>query len=43
MLDAGWSIQEINAALDHKDLSTTEHYLRSIRDEELDEQHEDLF
>jgi site-specific recombinase XerD len=43
MLDAGWSIQEINAALDHKDLSTTEHYLRSIRDDELDDQHEDLF
>jgi len=43
MLDAGWSIQEINAALGHKDLSTTEHYLRSIRDDELDEQHADLF
>jgi site-specific recombinase XerD len=43
MLDAGWSIQEVNAALDHKDLSTTEHYLRSIRDDELDDQHENLF
>lgn len=43
MLDAGWSVQEINAALDHKDLSTTEHYLSSIQDDELDEQHAELF
>jgi site-specific recombinase XerD len=38
-----WAVQEINAALGHKDLSTTEHYLQSIQDDELDEQHRDLF
>lgn len=43
MLDAGWSIQEINAAFGHKDLSTTEHYLQSIQDDQLDDQHRDLF
>jgi len=43
MLDAGWSIQEINAAFGHKDLSTTEHYLSTIQDDQLDDQHRDLF
>jgi integrase len=43
MIQAGWSLQEIQAALGHSSISTTEHYLRSVRDEELDEKHEDLF
>lgn len=43
MMEAGWSLQEIQAALGHSSISTTEHYLRSVRDEELDDKHEDLF
>ena len=43
MMVQGWSLQEIQAALGHSSISTTEHYLRSVRDEELDDKHEDLF
>jgi integrase len=37
------STAEIQTALAHGSVSTTEQYLRSLRDEELDEQHADLF
>lgn len=43
MMQADWNLQEIQAALGHSSISTTEHYLRSVRDEELDDKHEDLF
>jgi len=43
MMQAGWSLQEIQAALGHSSISTTEHYLRSVRDEELDDKHEELW
>jgi len=43
MMEQGWSLQEIQAALGHSSISTTEHYLRSVRDEELDDKHVDLF
>jgi integrase/recombinase XerD len=42
-MDGGWTLQEIQAALGHKQISTTESYLRTLRDDELDEQHRDLF
>jgi integrase len=43
MMEQGWSLQEIQTALAHESISTTEHYLRSVRDEELDDKHEDLW
>lgn len=43
MMETGWSLQEIQAALGHASISTTEHYLRSVRDEELDDKHEELW
>jgi len=43
MMEQGWSLQEIQAALGHQSISTTEHYLRTVRDEELDDKHEDLW
>lgn len=43
MMEQGWSLQEIQAALAHKSISTTEHYLRTVRDEELDDKHENLW
>lgn len=43
MMEQGWTLQEINAALAHESLETTEKYLRSVRDEELDDKHEDLW
>ena len=43
MMEQGWSLQEIQAALGHASISTTEHYLRSVRDEELDDKHEELW
>jgi hypothetical protein len=36
-------LNAVNAAFGHKDLSTTEHYLQSIQDDQLDDQHRDLF
>jgi integrase len=43
MMQQGWNLQEIQAALGHESISTTEHYLRTVRDEELDDKHEDLW
>lgn len=43
MMEQGWSLQEIQTALAHESISTTEHYLRTVRDEELDDKHEDLW
>lgn len=43
MMEQGWNLQEIQSALGHSSISTTEHYLRSVRDEELDDKHEDLW
>lgn len=43
MLEEGWDLHQIQAALGHKSLSTTETYLRTVRDEELDDLHEGLW
>jgi len=43
MASAGWELRKISAALGHKSVSTTEQYLRSLKDDELDEDHEALF
>lgn len=43
MLKEGWNLHQIQAALGHKSLSTTETYLRTVRDEELDDLHEGLW
>jgi len=43
MMDNGWSLQEINAGLGHSTMQATEHYLQSIEDTDLDDQHKDLF
>jgi integrase len=40
---AGWSLQEISSALGHSSVATTEDYLRTLRDDELDDKHEELF
>jgi len=43
MASAGWELRKISAALGHKSVSTTEQYLRSLKDDELDEDHMGLF
>ena len=43
MMEQGWSFQEIQTALVHESISTTEHYLRTVRDAEPDGRHEDLW
>ncbi|MCS3611012.1 tyrosine-type recombinase/integrase [Salinibacter ruber] len=43
MASAGWELRKISAALGHQSVSTTEQYLRSLKDDELDEDHADLF
>jgi integrase/recombinase XerD len=43
MASAGWELRKISAALGHKSVSTTEQYLRSLKDDELDEDHAQLF
>jgi integrase len=43
MASAGWELRKISAALGHQSVSTTEQYLRSLKDDELDEDHEALF
>jgi integrase len=43
MASAGWELRKISAALGHKSVSTTEQYLRSLKDDELDEDHAALF
>jgi len=43
MASAGWELRKISAALGHKSVSTTEKYLRSLKDDELDEDHAQLF
>jgi len=43
MASAGWELRKISAALGHKSVSTTEQYLRSLKDDELDEDHAELF
>lgn len=42
-IEAGWTIRDLQAAFAHSTLTTTEQYIRSLRDDELDEQHEELF
>jgi len=43
MASEGWELRKISAALGHQSVSTTEQYLRSLKDDELDEDHEALF
>jgi integrase len=43
MAGAGWELRKISAALGHQSVSTTEQYLRSLKDDELDEDHKALF
>jgi len=43
MAGAGWELRKISAALGHQSVSTTEQYLRSLKDDELDEDHMGLF
>lgn len=43
MASAGWELRKISAALGHQSVSTTEQYLRSLKDDELDEDHMGLF
>lgn len=43
MASAGWELRKISAALGHQSVSTTEQYLRSLKDDELDEDHAALF
>jgi site-specific recombinase XerD len=43
MASAGWELRKISAALGHQSVSTTEQYLRSLKDDELDEDHMALF
>jgi integrase/recombinase XerD len=43
MASAGWELRKISAALGHQSVSTTEQYLRSLKDDELDEDHVQLF
>jgi len=43
MASAGWELRKISAALGHQSVSTTEQYLRSLKDDELDEDHKALF
>jgi integrase len=40
---SGWSLQEISTAMGHGDVSVTQAYLRTLRDDELDDKHESLF
>jgi len=42
-IEAGWTIRDLQTAFAHSTLTTTEQYIRSLRDDELDDQHEDLF
>jgi len=43
MASEGWELRKISAALGHQSVSTTEQYLRSLKDDELDEDHAELF
>jgi len=43
MASAGWELRKISTALGHQSVSTTEQYLRSLKDDELDEDHKALF
>jgi integrase len=43
MAGQGWELRKISAALGHQSVSTTEQYLRSLKDDELDEDHAELF
>jgi len=42
-LQAGWTLREVQKALGHQDISETEAYVRTLRDDELDGKHESLF
>lgn len=42
-LDWGWTIVELNKAFDHSKLSTTQKYVRKLRDEDLDAKHVAMF
>jgi integrase len=33
----------VQSALGHSDITVTQQYIRTLRDDELDDQHEDLF
>jgi len=43
MAGQGWELRKISATLEHQSVSTTEQYLRSLKDDELDENHMGLF
>jgi site-specific recombinase XerD len=42
-LSEGWSLRELQKALGHADVTTTQAYIRTLQDDELDDQHEELF
>jgi integrase len=42
-LSEGWSLRELQKALGHANVTTTQAYIRTLQDDELDDQHEDLF
>lgn len=43
MIEDGWNLQEIQSALNHSDVTVTQQYIRTLRDDELDDQHRELF
>jgi site-specific recombinase XerD len=39
----GWTLQEIQSALGHSDVTVTQEYIRTLRDDELDDKHRKMF
>ncbi len=39
----GWTLQEIQSALGHSDVTVTQEYIRTLRDDELDDKHREMF